>query len=112
MTIIYNDYLYLINRKRFKKTMNSKMTTNPQLSTTEPKKTKTKTKQTTRTGTDSQKQRSHGGLSVGMGQGENGGKGTGNKKHKWQVQNRQEEVKSSVGIGEAKELICMTHDMK
>ena len=43
MTIIYNDYLYLINRKRFKKTMNSKMTTNPQLSTTEPKKMKTKT---------------------------------------------------------------------
>ena len=31
--------------------MNSKMTTNPQLSTTEPK--KTKTKQTTRTGTES-----------------------------------------------------------
>ena len=43
MTIIYNDYLYLINRKRFKKTMNSKMTTNSQLSTTEPK-TKTTNK--------------------------------------------------------------------
>ena len=37
------------------------MTTNSQLSTTEPKKTKTKTKQTTRTGTESQKWRSHGG---------------------------------------------------
>ena len=41
--------------------------------------------------------------------GENGGKDTGNKKHKWQVQNRQEEVKNSIGNGEAKELICTTH---
>ena len=41
--------------------------------------------------------------------GENGGKGTGNKKHNWQVQNRQGEVKNSMGNGEAKELICMTH---
>ena len=64
--------------------MNNKMTTNSQLSTTEPKKeTKQKqTKQTTRTGTESQKWRSHGGLSVGRGRGENGRKGTGNKKHK------------------------------
>ena len=38
-----------------------------------------------------------------------GGKGTGNKKHKWYVQNRQGEVKNSIGNGEAKELICMTH---
>ena len=46
----------------------------------------------------------------GRGKGENGGKGTGNKKHKWLVQNRQGEVKnSSMGNGEAKELICMTH---
>ena len=44
--------------------MNSKMTTNSQLSTTEPKKQK-QTKQTTRTGTESQKWRSHGGLSAG-----------------------------------------------
>ena len=36
------------------------------------------------------------------------GKGTGNKKHKWQVQNRQMEIKTSMGNGEAKELICMT----
>ena len=51
------------------KTMNSKMTTNSQPSTTEPKKTKTKTKtkQTTRIGTESQKWRSHGGLSAGRG---------------------------------------------
>ena len=39
----------------------------------------------------------------------NGGKGTGNKKHKWYVQNRQGEVKNSMGNGEAKELICVTH---
>ena len=44
--------------------MNIKITTNSQLSTTEPKKQK-QTKQTTRTGTESQKWRSHGGLSVG-----------------------------------------------
>ena len=42
--------------------MNSKMTTNPQLLTTEPK---TKTMQTTRTGTESHKWRSHEGLSEG-----------------------------------------------
>ena len=42
------------------------------------------------------------------GEEENGGKGTG-KKHKWQVQNRQGEVKNSIGNGEAKELICLTH---
>ena len=48
--------------------MNSKMTTNSQLSTTEPKKQKQKqTKQTARTGTESQKWRSHRGLSVGRG---------------------------------------------
>ena len=66
------------------KNMNNKMTTNPELSTTEPK-TKQKqkqTKQTTRTGRESQKWRSHGGLSVGRERGENGGRGTGNKKHK------------------------------
>ena len=39
----------------------------------------------------------------------NGGKGAGNNKQNWQVQNRQGEVKNSIGSGEAKELICMTH---
>ena len=39
----------------------------------------------------------------------NGGKGKGNKQHKWQVANRQGEVKNSRGNGEAKELVCMTH---
>ena len=64
--------------------MNSKMTVNSQLSTTEPKTNKQKqTKQTTRTGTEPEKWRSHGGLSVGRQSRENGGKGTGYKKHKW-----------------------------
>ena len=44
--------------------MNSKVTTNSQLSTTKPK-TKMKTKQTTRTGTESQKWRSPRELSTG-----------------------------------------------
>ena len=52
--------------------MNSKMTTNLKLSTTEPR--KAKTKQTTRTGTESQKWRSHGGLSLRDWEGESGGK--------------------------------------
>ena len=90
--------------------MNSEMTTNSQLSTTEPKTQKQKqTKQTMRTGTESQKWRSHGGLLVWRRKGKNGGKGTGNKKHKWQVQNRQGEAKNSIGNAEAKELICTTH---
>ena len=67
--------------------MNSKMTTNSQLSTNEPKKrrktTKTKTKQITKTGTESEKWTSHGGLSVGMGRRGMRGEGTGNKKHNW-----------------------------
>ena len=47
--------------------MNSKMTTNSQLLTTEckNKQTNKQTKQITRTGTESQKWRSHGGLSAG-----------------------------------------------
>ena len=36
-------------------------------------------------------------------------KGTGNKKHKQQVKNRQGEVKNTIGNGEAKEPVCMTH---
>ena len=55
--------------KKMIKTMNSKMTINSQLSTTEPK---TKTKQKSRTGTESQKWRSHGGLSMGEWEGERG----------------------------------------
>ena len=66
------------------KIMNSKVTTNSQLSTTEPKKEKRKCKEKgikemTRTGTESQKGRSHGGLSTGEWEGERGGKGTESK---------------------------------
>ena len=61
--------------------MNSKMTINSQLSSTEPK--NNNNKQTTRKETESQKWRSHGGLSAGRGRRENGGKGTGNNNHKW-----------------------------
>ena len=43
-----------------------------------------------------------------MGKGENGGKG-GRIKHKFVVQNRQGDVKSSIGNGVTKELTCMTH---
>ena len=45
----------------------------------------------------------------GEGMGENEGKGTTNKKHKQLVQNRQGEVKNSMGNGEAKEVLCTTH---
>ena len=38
------------------------------------------------------------------GGGEKGGEGTGNKKHKCQAQNRQGEVKNSIGNGEARGL--------
>ena len=41
--------------------------------------------------------------------GERGGKGTENKQHKWWVENRQGEVKNSVGNVEDKELISMIH---
>ena len=41
--------------------------------------------------------------------GENEGRGTWNKKHKQQVQNRWEEVKNSIGNGEATGLIYRTH---
>ena len=41
--------------------------------------------------------------------GEEWGKGTGNKKHKLQVQNRQGEVKNSMGNEEAGELTGMSH---
>ena len=57
--------------------MDSKITTNSQLSTTEPKKQNKnikQTKQTARTGTESQKWRSHGALSAGRGRRENGEK--------------------------------------
>ena len=86
--------------------MNIKRATNSQLLTTD---SKNQTKQTTRKRTESQVQTSFGRLLAGRGKGENEGKGTGDKKHNWQVQNRQGDVKNSTGNGEAKDLICMTH---
>ena len=89
------------------------MTTNSQPLTTKSKKKKIpkqkQSKQTTRTGTESQKWRSPGGLSKERGRRKNGEKGTGKKKHNWQAQNRQGEIKNSVGNGEAKEFLCTTH---
>ena len=43
------------------------------------------------------------------GEGENGGKDAGISSTNWLVQNRQGDVKNSMGNGKAKELICMTH---
>ena len=85
------------------------MTTNSQLSTTEPNKTKTKTKQTTRTGTEPEKQRSHGGLSAGSGRERMGEKVEGRRSinGKYKIDG---EVKNSMGNGEAKEIIYMTHE--
>ena len=57
--------------------MNSKMTTNSQLSTNVPKRQIMKTKQTTRTGTESEKWTSHRGISVGRGK-----RGRGVKKYR------------------------------
>ena len=51
-------------------------------------------------------------VTSGREKGENGGKGTGNKNYNWQVQNRQEEVKDSIGNGETKELIRTIHGHK
>ena len=76
----------LCKKKKMIKNMNSKMTTNSQLSTIEPKKRKTmktKTKKTARTGTESEKWTSHGGISVETGKGGMWGKGTWKKKHNW-----------------------------
>ena len=46
---------------------------------------------------------------MGRGKGEKRRKGPGNKKHKWQVENRQGEVKKNIGSVEVEELICTTH---
>ena len=75
------------------------MTTNSQLSTTEPKKKVSKQlEQEENHGNEDHMQ----GYPWG-GEGGKWSKGTGNKKHNWQVQNRQGEVKNSMGNGEANE---------
>ena len=78
--------------------MNSKTTTNSQLSTTEPKEKQRKQKLSKQLEQEqkSQKWRSHGGLSVGR-RGVMGGKGSGNKKHNLQALNRWGEVKNGIG---------------
>ena len=63
--------------------MNSKMTTNSQLATTEPTNTKNINEHKQLEQEQLQKWRSHERFSVGRGWRENGRKGTGNKKHKW-----------------------------
>ena len=91
------------------KNMNSKMTTNSRLSTTEPKQ---KNKNKLSKQLEQEQNHRNGDHMEGYqwgGEGDNGDKGTGNTKHKWQVQNRQGEVKNSIENGETKELICMTH---
>ena len=89
--------------------MNIKMTMNSQLSTIESKKQKQKqAKQTSRTGTESWIWGTFGGLSAGRGKGESGGNAQ-IKKHNWQEQNRQGDVKNSIGKGEAEELTGTTH---
>ena len=85
--------------------MNSKMTTNSQLSTTEPKKQNKLIKQLEQ----EQNHRNRDHMEDYQLWEDNGGKGTGNKKHSWQVQNRHGEVKNNIGNEEAKELICATH---
>ena len=89
--------------------MKSKMTTNSCQQLNLKKQKQKQSKQTTRTGTESQKWRSHGGLSVGGGGGRMGEKLQGIRSINWQVQNRQGEVKNSMGNGKAKDFICMTH---
>ena len=88
--------------------MNITMAVNSQLSTIESK----KTKRTTRTETESQIWRPFGGLLLWRGKEENGGKVQGLRRTLWQVQNRQGDVKKSIGNEVTKEFICMIMDMK
>ena len=86
--------------------MESKITTNSQLSTTEHKaKTKKLSKleqeQNHRNGDHME------GYQQGRGKGENEGKGAGNKKHNWQAKNRWGEVENGIGNREVKELVCI-----
>ena len=84
------------------------MTTNSQLSIIEAKKQR-QTKQKQLEQEQNHRNRDHMEGYQQVEEGMSGGKGTGNKKHYWQVINRQEEVKNSIGNGEAEELTCMTH---
>ena len=86
--------------------MNSKMTTNSQL-LTEPKNKLNKQleqEQNHRNGDHME------GYQWGRGWGRMGEK-IQRRRNNWWVENRQEDVRNSVGNVEAKELICMTQDM-
>ena len=77
--------------------MNSKMKTNSQLSTSEPKTQEQKLSKQL----EQELNHRNGDYQWGGG-GRKWGKGTGNKKHNWQIQNRHWEVKNSIGNVEAK----------
>ena len=85
------------------KTINSKMTTNSQLSITEPKDKNKQSKQL-------EQEQNHRNrditwrVIIGECVGGEQGKGTENKMHKWQVQNRQGEVKNIQEMEKPKDL--------
>ena len=85
--------------------MNSKMTTNSQLATTKPKKNKNKNKLSKRL--EQELNHRYGDHMEGYQWGEGGGR-MGKKVQEISI-SRQGEVKNSIGIGEPKELIGMTH---
>ena len=88
------------------------MTTNSQLLTTEPK-TETKTNQANNQNGNKiiEMETTWKVISGGVG-GERREKGTENKQHKWQVEDRQEEVKNSIGNAEAKMYMALGHELK
>ena len=91
--------------------MNSKMTTNSQLSTTEPKanQNKNKNKENNQNRNRITEMEITWKVTNRAVTGERGGKCTENKQHKWQVEDRQGEGKNRIRNVEAKELIYMTH---
>ena len=87
------------------------MTTNSQLSTTELKKNNKNKNELSKQLEQEQNHKIEITWKVirGVWEGGEWEKATGNKKHNCQAQNRQGEVKNSIGNGEIKELICTTH---
>ena len=81
------------------------MTANSQLLTTTPNKNKSKLSKQLEQEQNHRNGDHMEGYHPAVG-GEKGGKGTENKQHKWQVENRQGEVKNSTGNEDTKELIC------
>ena len=85
------------------------MTANSQLLQPNLKQKQKQTKQTTRTGTEPQKWSSHGGLSAVREEGRKEERVQGIRSINDSYKIDRVEVKNSMGNGEAKELICMTH---